>query len=263
MSPTFCRSRLVLPLTAGLLTLGLITGQAQAQEQSSNLPAPIQFLTTQGLEVHGTFEAPGDLTGYAASVQGQPMAVYLTGDGKHAIIGNLIDAEGNNLSSEPLEKLVSGPKNAENWAQLEDSAWIQDGDKNAPRILYVFTDPNCPYCKKFWEEARPWIESGDVQMRHIMIGILRPDSSDKAAALLAADDPEQALNDYYLEDDQKPTSQPTETAKEKVEDNNRLMKDAELYATPTIFYRNGDEVGVAQGVPQGDKMEEVMGSARP
>lgn len=31
------------------------------------------------------------------------------------------------------------------WKNLEKATWIQDGQKNAPRIVYVFSDPNCPY----------------------------------------------------------------------------------------------------------------------
>ncbi len=31
----------------------------------------------------------------------------------------------------------------------------------------------------FWEQARPWVKAGKVQLRHIMVGIIREDSAAK------------------------------------------------------------------------------------
>lgn len=39
------------------------------------------------------------------------------------------------------------------WGQVEKSHWIADGSGKAPRIVYVLTDPNCPYCNKLWSDA--------------------------------------------------------------------------------------------------------------
>ncbi|MFZ3036229.1 MAG: thiol:disulfide interchange protein DsbG [Rugosibacter sp.] len=122
----------------------------------------------------GTFDTPGGLTGYAGMTQQQPLAIYLTADGKQAIVGTMIDAKGNNLSQKPLDELVSKPMTEKVWKQLEKSTWIGDGKNNAPRVIYPFTDPNCPYCNKFWNDARPWVTSGKVQLRHVMVAILVP-----------------------------------------------------------------------------------------
>ena len=66
------------------------------------------------------------------------------------------------------------------WKQAEAAHWINDGQAKAPQTVYVFTDPNCPYCNKFWADARPWVDSGKVELRHIMVGILTPTSAGKA-----------------------------------------------------------------------------------
>ncbi len=42
------------------------------------------------------------------------------------------------------------------WQRMEQSHWLLDGKKDAPVIVYVFADPFCPYCKQFWQQARPW-----------------------------------------------------------------------------------------------------------
>ncbi len=46
---------------------------------------------------------------------------------------------------------------AKMWAKLEASAWVRDGKADAPRVVYTFSDANCPYCHNFWEAARPWV----------------------------------------------------------------------------------------------------------
>lgn len=65
-----------------------------------------------------------------------------------------------------------------------DRRWLS---RSAAYCLCVLR-PNCPFRNLFWKQARPWVEAGDVQLRHVMVGMLRPDSAGKSAALLAAED---------------------------------------------------------------------------
>ena len=145
-------------LPRNLITLGLgltllNAGLATAAEE---LPAPIRMVQEKGARILGSFDAPDGLRGYAAEYQNQGMALYLTPDGKHVLTGHLFDAQGKDLSREPLERLVYAPLAKEMWQKMEQSAWIADGRADAPRVVYLFSDPNCPYCTMFWEQARPW-----------------------------------------------------------------------------------------------------------
>ncbi|MCG6659748.1 thiol:disulfide interchange protein DsbG [Halomonas campisalis] len=249
-------------LTPGALAFGLLALGVNAPIAADDWPAPVRALIDQGLEVHGTFDAPGGLTGFAASHQGREMAVYLTADGEHAVVGTLIDAEGNDLSEAPLDELVRAPQEAGVWAQLEASAWIADGSDDAARVLYTFTDPNCPYCRRFWETTRPWVEAGEVQLRHIMVGILQPDSPAKASALLGADDPEAALHAHSGGDDIAPSAQPRDI-EDKIYRNNQLFDELGLYATPTSVFRHGDRLERVDGMPEEERLVEMMGGEAP
>ena len=82
------------------------------------------------------------------------------------------------------------------WSELEQAKWIADGRDDAPRKVYVFMDANCKYCTKFWSDARPWVNSGKVQLRHIMVAVIAPTSAGKAATLLADPDPARRLFNY-------------------------------------------------------------------
>ena len=138
----------------------------------------LKGIEKHGFEVVAEFDAPGGLRGF-----GQPAAAYVTADGKHVLVGSLFDAEGNDVAAEAVEKLVAAPMSAKMWTKLEASAWVRDGKADAPRVVYTFSDANCPYCHKFWEAARPWVDAGKVQLRHIMVGVIREDSPAKAAAI--------------------------------------------------------------------------------
>lgn len=227
------------------------------------MPAPIEALKTQGVEVVGRFDAPGGLAGYAATMENQPLAIYLTADGKQAIVGTMIDAKGNNLSRGPLDRLVSKPMTEKTWKQLEHSTWIGDGNRNAPRVVYTFTDPNCPYCNKFWNDARPWVKAGKVQLRHVIVAILGPTSPGKAAALLAAGDPQAALAQHELghaTGGVKPLSQVPPEIRAQLDANQALMQQLGSFATPTIFHKDANGIlKRTEGAPSPTTLAEILG----
>lgn len=248
-----------LSLLAALSLLALPGGLSLAEE----LPAPLKALAAQGAEIVGSFAAPGGLRGYAALYNGQAIALYLTGDGQHVLLGNLFDAKGKNLSRAPLERLVYEPMARELWTRLEKTGWIADGKADAPRIVYLFSDPNCPYCNRFWQQTRPWIEAGKVQLRHIMVGMLQEDSPGKAATLLAAQRPEAALAEHEAAG-KASTLAPLEaippTVKKQLDDNLALMDQLGAMATPAIFYLDENHhLQQHQGAPGPDELAKIMG----
>lgn len=249
---TICARRLIPALLLGLAPI--------AGVQAEQWPAPISATQARGVEIIGKFNAPSGLQGFAGKINGQGIALYLTEDQQHVIVGTLLDAKGEDLSREPLEKLVYEPMAGEMWAQLEQSHWIADGAANAPRIVYSFTDPNCPFCSMLWKQARPWVDAGKVQVRHIMVGILREDSLGKSAALLAAKDPSAALREHESSKPVTPLKEVTPAIAQQLKANYQLMSNLGASATPAIFYQ--DDQGRLQqqmGAPQPEKLKEIFG----
>lgn len=231
--------------------------------QAEALPEPIRALEARGAKVVSSFDAPSGLKGYAARYNGQGVALYLTPDGNHVLVGTLLDAKGEDLTREPLERLVYAPMGEEMWIRMESSAWIADGAKAAPRVVYVFSDPNCPYCNMFWKQARPWVESGKVQLRHIMVGMLRPDSAGKSAALLTAKDPSKALDQHEAAGKAstlKPMSDIPAKVHQQLQANLALMSELGAEATPAIFFRDAEgRLQQQQGAPQPQMLEAILG----
>ena len=261
----FRRARTFLPVSTFLI--GLALSPASAQDS----PPVFKALQANGVTVVGTFPSVGGLTAWAGYRGQQPIALYATPDGKHLIAGTLLDDRGNDVNQEALKKAVTQPMADAVWGQVEKSHWIADGSGKAPRIVYVLTDPNCPYCNKLWSDARPWVNAGKVQLRHIMVGVLTSTSAGKAAALLTSKDPVTALADYEqanmatnakvmaagrpkpLEDHGiKPMGKIPAATQVKLDANEQLMQSLQLRATPALIWR--DDKGAVQtrtGTPDG------------
>lgn len=250
-------------LIRGSCVVLALAGASALASAAPDRPAAVQAAEKRGVTVVGTFPAPGGLTAWAGFIGQRPVALYATPDGKHLIAGTLLDSEGKEVANDALEKAVSGPMTAGVWKQLESSQWIEDGKKGAQRVVYVFTDPNCPYCNKFWTDARPWVDSGRVVLRHLMVGILTPTSAGKAAALLADKNPAAALAAYERahvaqnsktlatgrprplgDDGLKPLAIIPPAIQAQLDANERLMASLGVQATPAMVWR--DATGAMQ-----------------
>lgn len=164
------------------------------------------------------------------------------------------------------------------WTLLQNSRWLADGADKAPRTVYVFTDPNCPYCNKFWADARPWVDAGKVQLRHVIVGILTPSSPGKAAALLTSKDPAATLAAYERgqmaatakalasgrprplgDEGIAPLATIPPAIQAQLDANEQIMVALALRATPAVVWR--DARGALQmrtGVPD-PALAEIMG----
>ncbi|MHB8347780.1 MAG: thiol:disulfide interchange protein DsbG [Acidiferrobacterales bacterium] len=67
------------------------------------------------------------------------------------------------------------------------ATWIAEGQNR--HVIYIFFDPNCPYCRKLYEDFRPWVNKNEVQLRWMPVGVLTKTSPGKAAAILGARNP--------------------------------------------------------------------------
>ncbi|MBS1204528.1 MAG: dsbG [Proteobacteria bacterium] len=230
---------------------------------AEELPAPVKAIEKQGITIIKSFDAPGGMKGYLGKYQDMGVTIYVTPDGKHAISGYMYDEAGTNLSEKLITKEIYAPAGRALWQQMEKADWILDGKKEAPRVVYMFADPYCPYCKQFWQQARPWVESGKVQLRTLLVGVIKPESPAAAAAIMSAKDPAKIWHDYEQSNGKMaltlPKSVPPEMMK-KLNINQKLMDDLGANATPAIYYMNEDNVLQQEvGLPDAEKLKTIMG----
>ena len=80
----------------------------------------------------------------------------------------------------------SEPRAASLLAALAGATTIRQGDGS--HSLYVFFDPNCPYCHHLYLELQPLVAGGGLQVHWVVLGMLTASSLPKAAAILQAPD---------------------------------------------------------------------------
>lgn len=250
------RSQIFFLLAASLM----VTGYSEAE--SADKPPALKALESQGLTVMQEFKVSGGLRAFAAVAGDQPIAVYITNDG-NAIVGTRLNAKGEPMDEADLEKLAAKPVSDKEWSQLQSSTWVLDGKADAPRVIYIFSDANCPYCYRFWEASRPWVDSGKVQLRHILVGIIKEDSPTKAAAILGAPDRTAALmmnERRYSQGGITPAKSVPADVSKILDDNLALMRNTGFRGTPGIVVRGPNGVlKKYNGMPQGAQLNEVLG----
>ena len=241
------------------LLLTLLPLFAHAEE----LPAPVKAIEKQGITIIKPFDAPAGMKGYLGKYQDMGVAIYVTPDGKHAISGYMYDEKGQNLSEQLFQKEIYTPAGQEMWKRMEKSHWLLDGKKDAPVTLYVFADPFCPYCKQFWQQARPWVDAGKVQLRTLLVGVIKPESPDTAAAILAAKDPAKTWHDYEQSGGKLKLTLPATPAADAMRtlnENQKLMDDLGANVTPAIYYMNKEgQLQQVVGLPDAQKLKVMMG----
>lgn len=231
--------------------------------QAEDLPAPVKAIEKQGITIIKSFDAPGGMKGYLGKYQDMGVTIYLTPDGKHAISGYMYDEVGTNLSEKLIQQDIYAPAGRELWQQMEKAQWILDGKQDAPRVVYVFADPFCPYCKQFWQQARPWVDSGKVQLRTLLVGVIKPESPATAAAIMTSKDAAKTWHDYEQSAGKLPLTLPKaipEPTMKALNAHQKLMDDLGANATPAIYYMNKENVlQQVVGLPDEEKLKVIMG----
>lgn len=255
MEPSLLATRAFLALSS-VLAAGC-SGAAEPQK-----PKVLQAISSQGVEVVGEFPASAGVRAYAGSASGNPLAIYVLSDGS-AIVGTRVGSDGSVLDQDALARLVAKPAAKSAMATLERSSWIQDGSKSAPKIIYVFTDANCPYCHQFWQLTRPWVDTGKVQLRHIMVGVIREDSPGKAAFIMTAPDPAAAFRQNEtaaVGGGAKPLAVIPAHIRKTLESNEQLMVSLGFQGTPGIIGMDASgSLQKVNGMPRDNALTELLG----
>jgi len=236
-------------------------GRTPASE--APLPPPVQALTAQGITIKGPLKAPDGYRGFVGEYRGRTLPVYLLPDGEHTVIGSLYDRAGNDLTSAPLEAASAPVLDDATWAALGKTRYIAEGATHPKRIVYVFTDTECPYCHKLWAATQPLLAGGDVQVRHILVAVISPNSPYRAAAILEAADPLAALQKHE-QSFGRSTVAPAKTLAPATEAalvaNGELMDKLGVQGTPATVYRDADgSIHMAAGMPPDAQLKTIFG----
>lgn len=102
------------------------------------------------------------------------------------------------------------------------------------RVIVTFEDPNCPYCKRLWQNIA---ELQNVTIYTFLYPILSADSTEKARAIWCAKD-RAAAWDQYMVGGKAPPPAPQECTT-PLDENVALGRQLGINGTPTIVFTDG------------------------
>ena len=156
--------------------------------------------------------------------------IYVDEKGQHAFIdGSLIDLRANrNLTRQRIDELSTI-----NFKELPLELAFKQVTGNGKRVLAIFEDPNCGYCKQM---RRDLAGIKDLTLYTFVVPILSPDSEVKARKALCAEDKARAWNDLMLSGKVPGNAGNCDTQLAKIRE---LAQKLGVTGTPTGFFANG------------------------
>jgi len=157
--------------------------------------------------------------------------------------GNIIDAKTmQNITEKRLREL-----SAVKWENLPLDAAFKTVRGNGKRTLAIFSDPNCPYCKRFEKDLA---KVDDITVYTFLYPILSQDSHEKSKAVWCSADKSKAWSELML-NGTVPAAGRCDTPIEK---NLELGRKYRVSGTPTLIFANGERVPGAIPAEQIEKL---------
>lgn len=123
------------------------------------------------------------------------------------------------------------------------------------RKIAVFSDPDCPYCKRLEQKELANIDNVTIYTFLYPLEQLHPDANNKSKAIWCAPDRAKAWQDWVLNGQLPKASTSCETPLDKVAELGRRLG---VNSTPTIFIANGTRI---QGALPASELEKAINAA--
>jgi thiol:disulfide interchange protein DsbC len=209
------------------------------------------------VRIDGVQQAPlAGLFEVRFQTQEGPQVLYTDALANFFVHGSIIDAQsGRNLTEERLQKLSAIEFSS---LPLDLALKVQRG--NGKRVLAMFTDPYCPYCRRLEQSL---LQIDDITVYVFMYPVIRPDFADHSRAVWCAPDRVKAWLDLAASDAPR-VPQGGAGCANPVDKVLELGRSLRVRGTPTLFFANGERAG--GGMPAGQlraKLDEVARLSSP
>ncbi|AMP02195.1 disulfide bond isomerase family protein [Collimonas arenae] len=159
---------------------------------------------------------------------------YTDENADYIVVGKVIDTHTyKDLTKERVDQLA-----AINFADLPLDAAVKTVKGNGKRVMAIFEDPNCPYCKKLHQTLQ---EIDNVTIYTFLLNILSDDSVVKSRDIWCSGDRSKAWNDW-MANGKAAAAATCPTPNDKVL---ALGKKLRIVGTPTVYFSDGSRTGSA------------------
>ncbi len=179
-----------------------------------------------------------------------PQIFYVDERASVLVVGQAFDARsGRNLTEERMRKL-----SAIRWDALPFQWAITDRRGNGRRKIAIFSDPNCPYCKRFEEDLA---KLDDITVHIFPYAVIKPESVRQAKAVWCSKDRVKAWNDLMFRRIEPAAAPDCDTPVEKLVEYGRGVGAS---STPTWFLETGERYSGALPL---DRVRALLDAASP
>ena len=176
---------------------------------------------------------------------------YTDATGRYFVFGHLFDMKTQrDLTAERMEK-----QQRIDFGQLPLGDAIKTVRGNGERVLALFSDPDCPYCKRLEAELDKLSNVTLYTFPYPLEG-LHPEAVDKSIAVWCAPDRARAWSDL-LRSGKAPASRKCENP---IQRNIQLAQRLGIQGTPTMVSADGR---LLSGAAPGDRIEQWLAENRP
>jgi thiol:disulfide interchange protein DsbC len=198
--------------------------------QEANIKKLIQPRIGEGAQVESVTKTP--YSGLFEVRVGNEI-FYTDAQAKYLFVGRVLDAN----TTEDFTKARLEAINRIKFSDLPLESALKSVKGNGKRVIAVFEDPNCSYCKRFRKTLQ---EVDNVTVYTFMYNILAEDSSVKSKNIWCTADRSKAWDEWMLNGKAAPAApESCSTPNEKIYNLGRKLK---ITGTPTIFFTDGSRI---------------------
>lgn len=233
--------KLIAALGLSLMTMGL--AHADIATLKANLQKNYPNITPQSIQPTPIKDI------YEVYMDGE--VVYTNDEARYFFIGNLVDLKNKvSLTEQRLQKL-----NKIDVKTLPLNQAIKHVKGNGKRVMYVFSDPDCPYCHALEEELKK-VDNVTVYLFLYPLKNLHPNAEAMAQKIWCSKDKYSAWENYVL-DRKQPTGK--ESCTTPVQKNLELGEKLHIDGTPTFFLKDGQRIS---GARSADDINQLLDSVQ-
>jgi thiol:disulfide interchange protein DsbC len=213
---------------AALLAFGAAGASAQTQEAS--IKKLIETRLGEGTKVDSVTKTPYSGL-FEVRIGGD--ILYTDAKADYLFVGRILDAKTHKDYTKSRIDEITKIK----FSDLPLDSALKMVKGNGKRVIAVFEDPNCGYCKRFRQTLS---EMDNVTVYTFMYNILSEDSAVKSKNIWCAPDRAKAWDEWMLNGKAPAVAAAScTTPNEKVFELGRKLK---ITGTPTIFFADGTRI---------------------
>jgi len=178
--------------------------------------------------------------------------IYSDAEGKFVFIGRILETE----TSKDITQARLDEINKIKFSDLPLEASIKSVKGNGKRVIAVFEDPNCGYCKRF---RKTLADTKDITIYTFMYPILSDDSRAKVKNVACSADKAKAWDDWMINGKTPAAAAESCNATASTEKVLELGRKLKVTGTPTIFFIDGTRV---PGAIDAKTLESRLASAK-